>query len=493
MEFSETFELLQMLKGPKSHDQPNILSCRSDRFSDCAEKMIHYSQLETEILGQSPLNCFATSSQSTQGDTYSDGNFNEPESPITNFTESKEESNNYQNHEEIVKTFQMVGKSNIALNYECSELVMLKVYLFSLYDYIEISLPRTNTIGQLIGKILAAYKQDIAREIPLPSGAIPEAYGIWVISGENVSNEISLMLDRSSKVSDCSNSNLIFCNIPGFKNKIRRSTVLLSSKNISGVSLKINYEGFCVPVYVGPNVTLKNLLQTLERKFPERGYYNPDEYEFKISVPIEFSIRKEECIVDMNFTVSTLRTNELWLCKKNYKDSPIISEPAKKIHSEITKEHEEDHENYKPSMFNMSKSQACAYKEYIVIKVNKWGRKQKRILGIDQLRLYNMTESQAKQAIKQHALTSSAKNVLFMKFQGLYKSVTHHPEIPISSIQRIDQDHSNLACFHIEYIEDNELKRKLYETESSAIASEIIAKILKIMSMNAADNQWHGD
>ena len=207
---------------------------------------------------------------------------------------------------------------------------------------------------------------------------------------------------------------------------------------------------------------------------------NPLEYEFRIEVALDESIEKEECIVDMDLPVTSLSTNELKLYKKVYADTPA---EVQSIRKEIPLFREEENVRYDPSRFHMSRAQACAYKEYEVIKINKKNKRQKRILGINQLRLFNMTVAQSKQAVKEKAITESAKKIFKKKFASIFKSVTQHPEIPIANIFNVQQDIKNLCCMYIDYNEFNLKKRKYFETEKSAMTAEIVAKISKLMTL----------
>ena len=59
---------------------------------------------------------------------------------------------------------------------------------------------------------------------------------------------------------------------------------------------------------------------------------------------------------------------------------------------------------FDPTRFHFSRSKAVAYKEYRVTKINKRGKRQIRVLGIDRLSIHNMTEKQAKKK-KQYSPT----------------------------------------------------------------------------------------
>ena len=182
----------------------------------------------------------------------------------------------------------------------------------------------------------------------------------------------------------------------------------------------------------------------------------------------------------MDLPVLSLSTNEFRLYKKVYADTPA---EIQSIRKEIPLFREEENVKYDPLRFHMSRAQACAYKEYEVIKINKKNKRQKRILGINQLRVFNMTIAQSKQAVKEKAITESAKKIFKKKLASIFKSVTQHPEIPIANIFSVQQDPKNLCSMYIEYSELNLRKRKYFETEKSAITAEIVAKISKLMTL----------
>ena len=281
------------------------------------------------------------------------------------------------------------------------------------------------------------------------------------------------------KIKDLDSDKLAFCAISG-TNYNKNVSVFSENKDIEGIPLKIFYEDTWILIGVNEKYILKDILALLESKFPKLGYINPLEYEFRIEVSLEDFIEKEECIVSMDLPVTSLTTDEIRLCKKKYADTPAETQSIRK---EIPLFKEEDNVKYEPSRFNMSRAQACAYKEYQVIKVNYKNKKQKRILGINQLRVFNMTVAQSKSALKERAITESSKKIFKKKFASIFKSVTHHPEIPISSIHSVSQDQKNLCCFYVEYTENNIRKKKYYETEKSSIAAEIIAKLTKLMTL----------
>ena len=130
----------------------------------------------------------------------------------------------------------------------------------------------------------------------------------------------------------------------------------------------------------------------------------------------------------------------------------------------------------------ISVAQACAYKEYEVIHVNKKNKKQKRILGINQLRIFNMTVAQSKKAVKER-VGAEEKGVFSKKIASIFKKTSKRPEILIASIQNVQLDTNNPSNFFINYTENSMGKLKVFETEKPLVAIEIVAKISKLMTL----------
>ncbi|OMJ67253.1 hypothetical protein SteCoe_35633 [Stentor coeruleus] len=359
----------------------------------------------------------------------------------------------------------------------------LTIFLFATTEKIKISVPLTTTIEQLIGRIITYYlKSDMQKAYPLPKGPTIEAYQIWLVDEESNFPDTDFTIEKNKTVKDLDTGKLAFCAVSG-SGFSKNVSVLGKSTVLQGVPLKIFYEDTWIVIGVDNKGTLRDALVAIGVRFPQLGYMNPNEFEFRIEVSVEDTIEKEECILDIDFPVDSLTAEELRLYKKIYKDTPADYQGIKK---EVPVIREDDEVRYDPIRFNMSRAQACAYKEYEVIKINHKNKRQKRILGINQLRLFNMTVKQAKQAVKEKAVNEQSKKLLKTKIASLFKSITQHPEIPISNIQNIYQDSKNLSFFYLEYTENNIKKKKIYETEKSSISAEIVAKISKLMTLSSS-------
>ena len=92
-----------------------------------------------------------------------------------------------------------------------------------------------------------------------------------------------------------------------------------------------------------------------------------------------------------------------------------------------------------------------------------------------------MTVKQAKDKLIKEKKTE--RGIMMQKFMSMLRPVTQHSQIPISQVHCVEQDLKNHSCLYIEYTEGGTKKRKLYETEKSYIAVEIISKIDKLISL----------
>lgn len=485
MEFSEITELRRVLKSGSSRRTPAF------QYS-VPEKMIDYDTSLQEQLRYSP----PCTIPSELGNSLPDEIQDNPQIVIkpVDIPEKElhvEKEVNYKETylESISKTSNltqsiMEESSNPIDRRRSSDkannFIDLTIFLFATTEKIKISVPLTTTIEQLIGRIIAYYlKSDMQKTHPLPKGPTVEAYQIWLVDEESNFPDTDFTIEKTKTVKDLDTEKLAFCAVSG-SGYSKNVSVLGKSAVLQGVPLKIFYEDTWIVIGVDNKGTLRDALIAIGAKFPQFGYMNPNEFEFRVEVSVEDTIEKEECILDIDFPVDSLMAEDLRLYKKIYKDTPADYQGIKK---EIPIIREDDEVRYDPTRFNMSRAQACAYKEYEVIKINHKNKRQKRILGINQLRLFNMTIKQAKQAVKEKAVNEQSKKLFKTKIASFFKSITQHPEIPISNVQNVYQDSKNLSFFYLEYTENNIKKKKVYETEKSSISAEIVAKITKLMTL----------
>jgi hypothetical protein len=481
MEFSEISELTRVLRsGSYNHEYFD------QDFSPC--KMINYNfSLEGELVSSPPSSIFMDVDHSLSDDYDEKIEFGPEKTLETSDAELKVEKNeNFKNeyYESLHKTSSLAlslneqneDKNKGEIPEQNKNLIELTIYLFGTSDTLIVKVPSNVTIDQLLVKVIDTYmKNDINKIKPLPKGPVPEAYQIWMIEEDDLFPDTDFIIEKTIRVIDLDTQKLAFCAISG--TSYNKTSLVYENTNLhEGIPLKIYFEETWLIIGAERYLLLKEVLGIIETKFPRLGYMNPNEYDFYIEVDLENTIDKEECIVSMDLPVSSLTTYDLKLYKKIYVDSPIKAESIKKKTNSI-----EEDVIYDPLIFHMSSSQACVYKEYEVIKINRKGKKQKRILGINQLTLFNMTLAQSKSKLKEKVVANGCH--LTKKIVSMFKSITQHPEIPMYCIHDIRQDHQNLSRFYIDYTEAGFKKRKFYETQKSSITAEIIAKVTKLMSL----------
>ncbi|CAG9311245.1 unnamed protein product [Blepharisma stoltei] len=347
----------------------------------------------------------------------------------------------------------------------------VKVYLFGTKEFLLIKVEKSLTFKTIIKKILNELQKRNSK-IPLKHGNRIEGYELWLVEDFTLEPDKDLPIPLDKTLEDFSVDMLAIT-------ESKNINLSSSQSDIPQEKIRIWFENKNFDLDKTPNSNLYDIFMELNLLPNNSIYINPNDYCFKIKITNNDQ-DYEECEVNMDMEIQTLNTNELFLTKKVFADTPETST----VVSPAGEYFDNTNVKYDESLFNMSKAQVCAYKEYEVIKENSRGKRQRRIMGIDQLRIYNMTESQAKLLRKQ---TSKQRKVYINKIQGIFKKIAHHPEIPIENVKRIEQE-QNLKCFMLEYIENGSLKSKMYETASSLTAAEIVAKINKLLQLRLDQN-----
>ena len=303
------------------------------------------------------------------------------------------------------------------------------IYLFGTQDKLKISIPRKTTVEQLVFRVISAYTRDERfKSKPLPCGPVAEAYEIRLI------DDADMVIEKSMKVKDLDAEDFSF--IVNYSYSESQKTPISIIGEEKGKTIKVYYERNCNLVKISEESTVLNLLGMLGVRY---GYLSPDEYEFKVVISLE-DLSQQECDISIDSQIKFLVTDELKLYKKVYVDTPTFVEKKQEKFIPIKIEEDEEY-SYDSSRQPMSNAQAILYKEYEVIKTNTRGKRQKRILGIGQFRIYNMTVKQSQKAKrKERALEESEKNILINKFKSLLDGIVQHPEILISSVHSFEQD-----------------------------------------------------
>lgn len=473
MEFSEAYELNDLLKaspGPRSHQSSNKTA------ASLLESMMN-SGLDIETTRSLSPDEFRSDDFSTSQILAADipvpetKTEKQPEIDPVAIQVIKDENFRESYAQSLCKTSNLTQSLKDSLFSKPQVGFSIVIYLFNSQDKLKISIPKKTTVEQLIPRIISAYTRDERfKSRPLPCGPVAEAYEIRMM------DDVDMLIEKSMKVRDLDVDSLSFIVNSSYSDS-QKSPISIIGDTDTGKIIKVYYERNCNLVRISEEAFVRHLLDKLAVQY---GYLSPNEYEFKVIISLE-DLTQQECDISIDLPIKFLATDELKLYRKVYVDTPTFTDKKQEKIIPIKREEEED-VSYNSSRQPMSFAQAIVYKEYEVIKTNTRGKRQKRILGISQFRLSNMTVEQAKKAKnKEKALEKSEKNILKNKILSWYESKSHHPEIPISNVHGVEQDPKNLKVFYVDYTEGKTRKKRLYETEKSSITVEIISK-LKILT-----------
>lgn len=237
---------------------------------------------------------------------------------------------------------------------------------------------------------------------------------------------------------------------------------------------KIQFNSEEINIKADPNQSLKALFLYLSNKKSIDNYMNLDNYEFMIKIKTEGN-KEEVCPVAMDLKVKNLNTTRLILHRKQYLDIE-----QEKLDLDIKPDHPEADVVY--NSYKMTRSEACKYKEYIVTKINRRGKRQIRVLGIDQLKIHNMTQSQT--------LDFQLRKRLFYddtflgRLKRMIKGLPKRTGVKIDQILSVSQELQDLKNFVIVFQKEGNVINTYYVADSPQIAEEIVAKISYIKRLN---------
>lgn len=119
----------------------------------------------------------------------------------------------------------------------------------------------------------------------------------------------------------------------------------------------------------------------------------------------------------------------------------------------------------------------------MVTKINRRGKRQTRVLGVDGFNIYNIRKNTATESTHTNSLSSTImlekekkRGSFFNNFLGKHLMGVKTKARPINTI--IDMNKVNSKTIQIIFIEKNETKKVIvYECQSADNCSEIMAKI----------------
>jgi len=220
----------------------------------------------------------------------------------------------------------------------------------------------------------------------------------------------------------------------------------LSKKLFLKVHLEDNKESHVLQTQ--PSMTLAEVLSLLSKKKRLPEEMKPEKY--------KFLYMDREDVLEMKSTLSEVKADELRLMRK----IPRAQQPSFLPDSE-------ESSTPAPSQFIFTKETACAYSEYKVVKTNQRGRKQTRVLGIDQHSIYNKSVP----TVKNSKTSKISFHSMADKFSVQKKSR------PMNTVVSCEVAGGRPQCFRILFTEGKKIVAREYETETKMECGEIVAKI----------------
>ena len=235
--------------------------------------------------------------------------------------------------------------------------------------------------------------------------------------------------------------------------------IKVNKTNTSSTIIQLNITSNLKTVF--EKIILKNKLQ----------YRNIELYYF---VEHEDNNEDMDNALSWEMELKYLSTYELDLYTKKFADVPNLSQISQSYRLNLSENSRksklnEDNNNYNEYIFN--ETTAGVYQEFEVIKINKYGNRQERTLGIDMYNLYNdMPKKNGSGLFNFHSKTKKPLRKI--------KDITECGIISDKSffINIFDND-SNII---------RELK---YEVKNNNIRNEILAKINYLINMNKTDRK----
>ncbi|KAF0714247.1 Aste57867_3962 [Aphanomyces stellatus] len=290
-----------------------------------------------------------------------------------------------------------------------SPVLKLTIYLPNRQEMI-IDLYEVSTVEESIQTILAKHHTE-GRQPPLYYGH-SECYELRLHESDGYPDEDFPALDRSRKIKnfgDNGDHEYCLCERPDACPPAEGS---LPSNNESGIwkppstaninqsigpNARMGDKNFLKIIMPNENYTViaikdgmtgKDLLPMLTKK---HRLPMLDEYILKASDADKQRLELTTDVIDLDTQLKPLGLQEVTLARKVYADMPAVAAPAAAADVLVDTEDVMANRNVRPppSTFMYNDVKAAMYKEWKVIKTNKYGKRQHRMLGLDSHKVYN--------------------------------------------------------------------------------------------------------
>ena len=272
--------------------------------------------------------------------------------------------------------------------------VKLTIYLPD-YTSMKVYINDTSTFGDLITLVLYLHK-DSAKKPPLMYDN-PEFYELRMHEGDGDPDYDFAALDKKKKIRNHNENEYCVCEVKNLK--YLQATALtqgnISSRSSKGLggdnTVTVHYNNSEMVLTYGDDTTLRDLLPMMEKKHRLRLF--TEEYSFYIYNREEQAKKMlTSPLVDISSNVKKLQIKEFELKKKKYADTIYIERQNSEKESNLQSNAPYNQQQFSEATDNAiiyTDATASVYQEWNIIKKNKYGQKQERILGVDGFFIYN--------------------------------------------------------------------------------------------------------
>lgn len=197
--------------------------------------------------------------------------------------------------------------------------LVLEIFFFRTENKIKLTVPSEITVGDLLRKALSSFGK--ANVLDLPNGLDSNGYEIWIAEDDSYLPDTDCLIENNSMVASLGVTTFCICAKAEFtpKDSYKGSFSVRHTVTSDKLLVKFYFERAWTHLAVNPNEKLSQVLQSLIRKFFITGALTEEMFEFRIFL----QDTGEECNVDMSLPIRELRTNDIRLYRKKYKDSPM--------------------------------------------------------------------------------------------------------------------------------------------------------------------------
>ncbi|CAI5726826.1 unnamed protein product [Hyaloperonospora brassicae] len=354
-----------------------------------------------------------------------------------------------------------------------SAVLHLTIYLPT-RDEMKIDLYDVSTVDEAIQELLRVHQAN-ARQPTLYYGH-PECYELRLHDSDGIPDEDFPALDRSRKIKnfgDAGGHEYCLCERPdacpptGDTAPDTAAPAAVAKPSAAAAKAPLTNDKAFLKIFmpksddytvvaIDGTTVGQDLLPTLNKK--HRLQLFQELYVLKISEVDRDRLDLASDEIDMHTKLRPLNLHEVTLATKIFADAPQISAPAPSAMEKTT--NVDSRSRPPPETFMFNDVTAAMFKEWHIIKKNKYGKKQQRMLGIDLNKIYN-------RKVGERVITSGKS--------------TKIAERPMSGVVwvRFNQDPSEFQIYFKDSIEEIITD---YTADSPYECAEIVAKLKYILS-----------